>query len=313
MSIASSANTGRLHFTATSGQTVFTVSFEFFDDADLNVFVNDVLKTITADYTVSGGDGSTGTVTFGSGLTLDDEVTIVRRIDIERVTDFVAGQAINRAALNTQLDTLTAIAADNEDRAGRGVRASDSENAPTLTIPSLSTRKGRVLGFNATTGAMENGPTIADVQSLAAITTDIGTLADIEDGTDATDAIQSVAAIASNVTTVAGISSNVTSVAGNASNINTVAADGTDIGTVAGAISNVNTVAGISSNVTTVAGISSDITTVAADATDIGNVASSIANVNLVASSLNSGALTAVNDYGSVANATVTTTDYGSV
>ena len=287
MSIASSANTGRLHFTATSGQTVFTVSFEFFDDADLNVFVNDVLKTITADYTVSGGDGSTGTVTFGSGLTLNDEVTNVRRRDIERITDFVAGQAINRAALNTQLDTLTAIAADNEDRAGRGVRASDSENAPTLTIPSLSTRKGRVLGFNATTGAMENGPTIADVQSLAAITTDIGTLADIEDGTDATDAIQSVAAIASNVTT--------------------------DIGTVAGAISNVNTVAGISSNVTTVAGISSDITTVAADATDIGNVASSIANVNLVASSLNSGALTAVNDYGSVANATVTTTDYGSV
>ena len=118
MSISSSANSARLHFTATSGQTAFSVSFEFFDDADLDVYVNGTQKTITTDYTVSGGDGSTGTVTFNSGLVLNDAVPITRRIDIERVTDFSAGQAINRAALNTQLDTLTAIASDNKDVKG---------------------------------------------------------------------------------------------------------------------------------------------------------------------------------------------------
>ena len=260
MSIASSANTGRLHFTATASQTAFTVSFEFFDNADLDVFVNDVQKTITTHYTVSGGDGSTGTVTFGTGLSANDAVTIVRRIDIERVTDFSAGQAINRAALNTQLDTITAIASDNKDRSERGIRVPDSENAPTLTIPSLSTRKGRVLGFNASTGAMENGPLIADVQTLAQVTADIATLGDIEDGTDATDAIQTVAGIASNVTTVAGNSSNVT--------------------TVAGISSNVTTVAGVATNVTTVAGISSDVTAVAGNSTNINLVGSNISNVN---------------------------------
>jgi hypothetical protein len=260
MSIASSANTGRLHFTATAGQTAFTVSFEFFDNADLDVFVNDVQKTITTHYTVSGGDGSTGTVTFGTGLSVNDAVTIVRRIDIERVTDFSAGQAINRAALNTQLDTITAIASDNKDRSERGIRVPDSENAPTLTIPSLSTRKGRVLGFNASTGAMENGPLIADVQTLAQVTADIATLGDIEDGTDATDAIQTVAGIASNVTTVAGNSSNVT--------------------TVAGISSNVTTVAGVAANVTTVAGISSDVTAAAGNSTNINLVGSNISNVN---------------------------------
>ena len=260
MSIASSANTGRLHFTATAGQTAFTVSFEFFDNADLDVFVNDVQKTITTHYTVSGGDGSTGTVTFGTGLSVNDAVTIVRRIDIERVTDFSAGQAINRAALNTQLDTITAIASDNKDRSERGIRVPDSENAPTLTIPSLSTRKGRVLGFNASTGAMENGPLIADVETLAQVTADIATLGDIEDGTDATDAIQTVAGIASNVTTVAGNSSNVT--------------------TVAGISSNVTTVAGVAANVTTVAGISSDVTAAAGNSTNINLVGSNISNVN---------------------------------
>jgi len=316
MSIASSANTGRLHFTATSGQTEFTVSFEFFDNSDLNVFVNDVQKTITTDYTVSGGDGSTGTVTFGSGLTLNDAVTITRRIDIERVTDFSAGQAINRAALNTQLDTLTAIASDNKDRADRGIKVAESESSPTLTLPSLSTRKGRVLAFHATTGAMENGPTIADVSTVAEITADIGTLADIEDGTIATDAISGLAAIKANVTTVAGISSNVTAVAGDSTNIGIVATDlsgGNSIGAVSSGITNINSVAAISANITACASISSNITAVAGDATDIGNVAGSLSNINLVASNINSGVLTAVNDYGSVANATVSTNDYGSV
>lgn len=257
MSISSSANSARLHFTATSGQTAFSVSFEFFDDADLDVYVNGTQKTITTDYTVSGGDGSTGTVTFNSGLVLNDAVTITRRIDIERVTDFSAGQAINRAALNTQLDTLTAIASDNKDRSERALRAPDDENAPTMTLPSLASRKGTVLGFNATTGAVEAGPKIADVSTLSAISADIATLADIEDGTDATDAIQNVNAIRTDVTTVAGINTT------HLSNVSSVATE-----------------------VATVAGISSDVTAVAGDATDIGTVATNIASVNTAATNI---------------------------
>ena len=257
MSISSSANSARLHFTATSGQTAFSVSFEFFDDADLDVYVNSTQKTITTDYTVSGGDGSTGTVTFNSGLVLNDAVTITRRIDIERVTDFSAGQAINRAALNTQLDTLTAIASDNKDRSERALRAPDDENAPTMTLPSLASRKGTLLGFNSTTGAVEAGPKIADVSTLSAISADIATLADIEDGTDATDAIQNVNAIRTDVTTVAGINTT------HLSNVSSVATE-----------------------VATVAGISSDVTAVAGDATDIGTVATNIASINTNATNI---------------------------
>ena len=285
MSIALSANSARVHYTATANQTAFAIPFEFFDDGDIDIFVNDVQKSITTHYTLSGGDGSTGTATFGTGLTLNDKVTIVRRIDIERTANFFAGQTINRAALNTQLDTLTAIASDNKDRSERGIRVSDSELAPSsnMTLPSLATRKGRVLGFNASTGAMENGPQIADVQTIAEISADISALADIEDGTTSTDAISGLAAIKANVTTVAGIASNVTSVAGNATNINAVAADATDIGAVAAkatqigllgtadAISDMNTL-GTSdavSDMNTLAAISSDISAVGAKASII--------------------------------------------
>jgi len=288
MTIALSANSPRVHYTATANQTAFAIPFEFFDDGDIDVYVNDVQKTITTHYTLSGGDGSTGTLTFGTGLTVNDKVAITRRIDIERTSHFFPGQTINRAALNEQLDTLTAIAADNKDRSERGIRVSDSEVAPSsnMTLPSLATRKGRVLGFNESSGAMENGPLIADVQTLAQVTADIATLADIEDGTDATDAIQSVAAIASNVSTVAGVASGVTTVAGIASNVTAVAADATDIGAVAAkateigrlgtssavadlailgtadAVSDMNDLAPIAANITTVANNTSNINTV---------------------------------------------------
>ena len=316
MTITIGNNDPRISYSVAEGasQSVFAVPFEFFANADLNVYVDNILKTITTHYVVSGGNGSTGSIDISvTGASGGSTVVITRSISQERTTDFPTSGPFNISSLNTELDRFTAIAADLQDSVDRSLKLIDYDSQVDTQIPLLSSRKGTVLGFNATTGAAEAGPKIADVQSLAAITTDIGTLADIEDGTIATDAISGLAAIKTNVTTVAGIASNVTSVAGNASNINTVAADGTDIGTVASSISNVNTVASISSNITSVAGISSDVTTVANDATDIGVVGANIANVNLVASSLNSGLLTAINDYGSVANATVTTTDYGSV
>jgi hypothetical protein len=290
MSIALSANSARQHYTATANQTAFTIPFEFFDDGDIDVYVNDVQKTITTHYTLSGGDGSTGTLTFGTGLTVNDKVAITRRIDIERTSNFFAGQTINRAALNEQLDTLTAIAADNKDRSERGIRVPDSEVAPTLTLPSLATRKGRVLGFNASTGAMENGPLIADVQTLAQVTADIATLGDIEDGTDATNAIQSVAAIASNVTTVAGVASGVTTCAGISSNITAVAADATDIGAVAAKATEIGRL-GTSSAVADLAILGttdavSDMNTLAAISANITTVANNTANTNIVASNI---------------------------
>jgi len=316
MTITIGNNDPRISYSVAEGasQSVFAVPFEFFDNGDLNVYVDGTLKTITTHYSVSGGSGSTGQVDISvTGATGGSTVIITRSISQQRTTDFPTSGPFNISSLNTELDRFMAIAADLQDSADRSLKLVDYDSEVDTQMPLLAARKGTVLGFNASTGVPEAGPTITDVGSLAAITADITALADIEDGTVATDAISGLAAIKANVTTVAGIASNVTSVAGNASNINTVAADGSDIGTVAGSISNVNTVAAADSNITVVAGINSDITAVAADATDIGNVAASIANVNLVASSLNSGALTAVNDYGSVANATVTTTDYGSV
>lgn len=293
MTINLSDNNPRVSYTVAQGatQTSFAVPFEFFDNDDLNFYVDGTLKTLTTHYTVSGGDGSTGTITTTTGNSVTgisggSTVIVTRSIDLDRTTDFPSSGPFNIASLNTELDRLIAITADLQDDVNRSLKLIDYDSAVDTQMPLLAARKGTVLGFNASTGVPEAGPQIADVGTLAAITADITSLADIEDGTVSTDAISGLnavkanvvtaAGIAANITTVAGISSNVTTVAGIASNVTTVAgiassvtaaaSNETNINTVGSNIANVNTVAGISANVTTVAGVASDVSVVADNA-----------------------------------------------
>ena len=271
MTIDISDNNPRASYTVAQGavQTTFTVPFEFFENADVSVYLDDVLKTQGSHYTLS---ASTVTMSV-TGATGGSSVVLVRSVALERTTDFVAGQDINRASLNQQLDTIVAQVSDLKDKADRTVHLSNSEVAPSMLL--TSDRKGKVMAFNETTGAVEAGPTISDVQSVANAAADIQTLAHIEDGTDATDAIQTVAGISANVTTVGGIAANVTTVAGNTSNINTVAGNN----------ANVTTVAGISADVTAVAGKAALITTDFVSDLNALAVADVISDINLLATS----------------------------
>ena len=226
MAINIADNNPRIAYTATAGQTVFTIPFEFFDDVDINLYINDTLKTITTDYTLSGGDGSTGTATLTTGATVGDTIVITRDVELERTTDFPPSGPFQVNSLNTELDKIIAMIADQQDLASRGITLSDSDTSTTAELPSVTDRQGRVLAFEASSdtnpGKPIAGPLVADVTTISAVTADIATLADIEDGTNATDAISDVAAIASNVSTVAGVSDNVTTVAGQTTNMQNV-------------------------------------------------------------------------------------------
>lgn len=281
MTINLADNSPRISYSVAQGvtQSTFAVPFEFFAEESLNVYVDGVLKTLTTDYTVTGGDGSTGSIAISvTGASGGSTVVITRQISLERTADFPTSGPFQIAALNTELDRIIAIAADLNDRADRSIHAQDFDASASYVLPSLDSRKGTVLAFNATSGDVEVGPQIANVQSLANISADIALLADIEDGTLATNAITNVNTIRTDVTTVSGISANVTTVAGVSANVTTVATDlggSNTIGTVASSISNVNTVSGSIADVTTVA-------TNLSGADTIGTVATNIANVNTV-------------------------------
>ena len=162
MTIASAQNTGRQVFTASGGQTAFTITFEFFGIADLKVYKNGVLATYNANptttttYKVTASNSSsdsayefgTGAViTFGSGLTANDKVVVVRRITIERTTDFPVNGTFDITALNTELDKAVAIFSDNKDQITRSIRLTDGDDTtPTLSVP--ATRANKILSFD---------------------------------------------------------------------------------------------------------------------------------------------------------------------
>lgn len=265
--------TRRAQYTGNGSTTEFSFSFQVNNTSDIKVYVDATLQTESTHYDIKTSTNSAGLNTDGTGKVVfkttpsdytpanNAIVSIISDLPLSRSSVYTTGGNITATSLENDFDTITMILASHEERLDRTMVAPVRDAVSVdLTLPDKDDRKGRVLGFNETTGVPQQGPQIADVQSLAAITADIGTLADIEDGTDATDAIQTVAGISSNVTTVAGVSGNVT--------------------TVAGISANVTTVAGISANVTTVAGISSDVTAVAGDSTNIATVSSNISNIN---------------------------------
>ena len=221
MAITISDTTPRVQYTATSGQTSFTVNFEFFVNADLKVYNASSLLTYAAapanatQYSVTGaGITGGGSITLGSpGATLNDVITIYRDMSVSRSTDFPTSGTFQVDSLNEELDKLTAMVQQVETDTKYSPKFSQTTATGfNLTFPELVANK--VISVNSAGTALEAAQSIVDVSTVAGIASDITT----------------VSGIAANVTTVAGIAANVTAVAGDATDIGAVAAKATEIG-----------------------------------------------------------------------------------
>ena len=293
MTITVSNNTPRVSYSVAQGQTQtsFTVNFEFFAEADLNVYVDDTLKSLTTHYTVSGGNGSTGAVAISvTGATGGSTVVITRDIALERTTDFPTSGAFNISSLNTELDKLVAIDADVDDTISRSIRLKDQDATASMELPLKASRVGTVLGFNATTGAVEAGPTIASVQSLADVTTSInllGTSAVVEDmGLLATSAViedMGLLATSSNISAMAllGTSDVIADMAllGTSAVVEDMGFLGTSANVTAMGNLGTSTVVGHMATLNA-SGVISNVSTVATDISNVNTVASNVSSIN---------------------------------
>ena len=299
MALAISDTSPRVQYTATGGQTTFTVPFEFFADGDLTVIKTaasngaDTTLTLTASpssatqYSVTGaGVSGGGSITLGGGATVNDKYTILRDLSVARASDFPVSGTFPIETLNTELDKIIAMIQQNErDNKFSPQAKSSTSTAFNLTFPELSANK--VLSVNSSGNALEISQSITDVSTVAGIVNEINTVSGIASAISTVAGIASnvttVAGISSNVTTVAGISSNVTTVAGMSSAINTVNSNASNINSVASNISNVNAVASNESNINSVVAAASNITAVAGNQTNIDAVAGNATNINTVA------------------------------
>ena len=300
MTINLADNDPRNEYTVSDGnsQTVFTMDFEIFDNADLNVYVDGVLQTLTTHYKISDVNnnanaghtsGTDGFVHFTSAVTAsgsDKEIVLTRSIALQRTTDFPSAGPFDVGSLNTELDRITAIQADLKDDIDRSLRLTDFDVDATLTLPAVDARKGKTLAFNATSGAVEAGPSISDVQTVSAAAADIQTVAHLQDGTTTSNGISTLAGISSNISTVASIGvTAMANVSGKATEIGLLGttaavADMAILGTTA-VVADMDILANVSTDITTLAHIEDGTTATNAIqtvATNISSVQSAQAN-----------------------------------
>lgn len=146
--------------------TPYAVPFSFMASADLVVTIDGVTQTLTTNYTVSGGNGSTGTVSFVAAPAVGVKIVIRRQTARTRTSNYVANDPVPATTLNNDPDKLTRIVQEIDAKAGRALRFPDYEDA-VVTLPGEVERAGGVLVFNDVTGAPEVGAIVGDPALVA--------------------------------------------------------------------------------------------------------------------------------------------------
>jgi len=158
----------RLTYTADSSTASFTFNFEIADQNSIEVYVDNVLKTITSDYSVSfdSGDSGTGSIVFVTPPSNNATIILKRDTNIVRTTDFQTSGSFTANAINSELDRLTQGLQEVDDKIeNRVLRVDHFSSAPTdFTIP--SSRANNFLKFDS------NGDiTVTDAFNGSTITT----------------------------------------------------------------------------------------------------------------------------------------------
>jgi hypothetical protein len=150
----------RVVYTGSAGVGPYSFSFPVLVNTDIAVYKNDVLLTLTTDYTVSiSGSTGTGSVTLVVAATGTDRITIVGARPIQRSTDFVTGGDFFANTLNTELDSEVIFVQQVAETAERSIKAPVTDpTSINMTLPNNTVRAGRTLAFDATGNPVAGDP-----------------------------------------------------------------------------------------------------------------------------------------------------------
>lgn len=265
----------------------FDVTFQFQNASELQVVILDtdgvteISRTLASHYNVSGGNGSTGVVTFtagniptGDGNPGSQVVTIVRNMLPTQSADLTENDPFPADTVEVAIaDRLMMIVQQQQEQINRGVKLKVSSNHDPITI--VEDPVAGKMPIYDDDGNIVNGPTLSDVAVVAAISSEVQALAAIVDdiSTAAGDSadIQALADITSQIQAVAAIVAQVTTVASDSAAIQALAAITTEIQALAAIVSSIVTAAGIDTEIAAVAAIVADVQAVAANIADIQN------------------------------------------
>lgn len=152
------ATATEISYTGDGSTTVFPVPFPFDTSADLQVsitYADGSTGVISTGFSVSGGGGSTGNVTFSTAPASGIKVTILDNLAFTQPTDYTDNDAFPAETHEKALDRVTRLTKRLKQLITRTLRFPDGDIVSDAQLASVDTRKGKYLFFNAVTGTIE--------------------------------------------------------------------------------------------------------------------------------------------------------------
>jgi len=179
-------NTSRDQYTATSGQTVFTYTFEIFSKDDVVVIKNTTTLIEGTNYTVTGvGNENGGSIVLTAGATTGDIITVYRDMPLERNSDYQTSGDFLASEVNNDFDRLWLAAQQINELSARSIKKPDSDSASiNMVLPVALNRADKMLAFDGTGAVVVPNisyPTLENFlqqASLLNLPTDLGLISD---------------------------------------------------------------------------------------------------------------------------------------
>jgi len=136
-----------VRYVANGTQTDFEYPFPIFASEDLSIFFDGAPQYAGFDI-VDAGNTNGGTVTFDTAPADGIVLTLMRRLPLERMTDFLEGGDFSARAINNELDYLTASVQQVNRDLSPMLRYSDHETPSETVLPDRVSRANKALGFD---------------------------------------------------------------------------------------------------------------------------------------------------------------------
>lgn len=182
-----SSETKRAQYDGNDATVEFSIPFYFFADSDIDVYLDDTLKTLTTHYTVADeGEPSGGTLTMLTAPATGETLTIIRDVALTQGVDYVENSSFPADSHETALDRLTMISQQLQEEVNRALVVNPSDpDGLNYEIPGVDDRAEKYLYFDAdgnlsvssifyATVTSDYWAAIVDDETLAASLTSMG-------------------------------------------------------------------------------------------------------------------------------------------
>jgi len=157
--MAVSSTNSRVSYTSV-GETTFAYPFKVFAGTDLQVYDNAVLKTITADYTVTGvGSDTGGNVIFNVATVAGHTILIIRVLPQTQASALPLNDKFPSTVVETMADKLTLLVQQLNEVDTRSLKVPVTSAFSNLSVPDPVV--GKTLRWNPTSTGLENFDVVA--------------------------------------------------------------------------------------------------------------------------------------------------------